>query len=823
MIRHLRIVLLLVLIASVVTVVALILRGRALQEPTAPPEEIAAGELDKAEGMITVGEGFERTVSEGERSLFTVRGDRFAVDRDQKVYLEGVAITIDSDDDATYELTAPEGVFDPEKREAQLSGGIELMGPEGFFLQTQGLQVIQRGRQMLSTSDVYFRFGERFHGRADRLRVLLRARRYHLIGHARIETLEGAADPFRLTTRLLTIDRSRHLIEGDDGPVELIRGKDWLSAIKMVVFLDDEDQAIQYLRARERVVAELRSDQALGQVNQSVPLEALEEVTEAGSEPEGTNEPAEPDAPEEDVSVDDEPGLADDEAAPSDRIGRIRVHTESLDLEFAGETNQPKEIYLEGGPSQGRAVLRSFVVHRGPIHRLRAPRIHGVFEDGLPKRFEAEENVDLVLIERPPLSISEEMAEEAADTGTAGSEGKETTLRSVSRTAKGRRAEATFDETGQLAAVTLIDRVTVVDSGTRARGDTGVFQAADDSATLTGSPATLVSERGEMEAPTLVYSRGDGILHGTGGVRARLADAEQTSLAGSPLAQGDEPVWVEAEEGFFREAPRSFLFKGAVRAWRGENLLTAEQLRGDDAEQRLHAAGDVRSLWIPEQAPEEALDEAATAPAGAEEPAAPAPAAGDDAIRQGGPIEVTADEMVYLQGSRLLDYSGHVVAEQEKRVLACQEMELLMAPEGSEGGMLEQMVCTGNVRITDPGSDEGRGRTLQGHRAVYDPAQRIVDVTAGPKGQVTMKDGEGNVLEGPRMVFEIDADRVRVLAREEGDGTPAAEEGAEAEEEEGAEAEVVQEGAEAPPGSPPGEGDGAPDTERAPEGEGRRR
>lgn len=803
MIRHLRVVLLVALVASVVAVAALIVRGRARQEAAGPREEIAAGELEKAEGMITVGEGFERTVSEGDRSLFTIRGDRFALDRDQKVYLEGVAITIDSDGDGAYELTAPEGVFDQEKREAQLSGGIELTGPEGFYLETEGLKVIQRGRQMLSSSEVYFRIGDRFHGRADLLRVLLRARRYHLIGHARIETLEGAADHFRLNTRLLIIDRSRHLIEGEDGPVELIHGQDWLSATKMVVFLDEKEEAIQYLRARERVVAELRSDQVLGQVNESVPLEALEDgTTEAAEE-------IEPGAAEEssaeETSVGESPGPDATElspAAPSDRIGRIRVHTESLELEFEGENNLPKEILLEGGPSRGQAVLRAFVVHRGPVHRLRAPRIHGVFEDGLPSRFEAEENVELVLIERPPLPIKQEIEEEAAHEGDEqGGAAKEKPLRKVARTAKGRRGEATFDDTGQLSAVTLFDRVTVIDEDTRARGDIGVFRTDDDTAELTGSPATLVSVRGEMEAPSLVYSRRDGILHGTGGVRARLADAEQTSLAGSPLAQGDEPVWVEAEEGFFRETPRSFLFQGAVRAWRGENLLTAEKLRGDDTEQRLHAVGDVRSLWIPEAPPGEPPEqaEAADQTAGAD--------GGAGAIRQGGPIEVTADEMVYLQGSRLLEYSGDVVAEQEKRILACQEMELLMTPEGSDGGMLEQLVCTGSVRITDPGSNEGRGRTLEGHRAVYDPGSRTVDVTAAPEGNVTMKDGEGNVLEGPRMVFEIDADRVQVLAREE--------------------TEVPSNGESAEPTTEPPtprlEGEDPETTEAAPEGEGGRR
>ncbi|MGD2114677.1 MAG: LptA/OstA family protein, partial [Acidobacteriota bacterium] len=446
--------------------------------------------------------------------------------------------------------------------------------------------------------------------------------------------------------------------------------------------------------------------------------------------------------------------------------GRLRIHAETLEMEMTPDGRHPADLHLEGGPG-GRTTVRSFGAGGGPVYRLEAPRIDGLFEEGRPATFEAAERVRVEVVDDPALverAVEAELASwwaaVSGDRQAGSGPGAGDESEGLERWGEGRRAEAAFDATGALATVTLIDDVEIVDGETRARGDRGVFRASDDAAEVTGEPARVVTPRTAMEAPTVTYTRADGILHGSGGVRARLerdgdGGGPASALDGTPLGEGEGPVWVEAEQGFFRDRPRSFLFAGSVRAWKGEDLLTGSRLRGEEAEGTLTASGDVRTLWIPEPADPEG-----------------------DPRPEDSPIEVTADEMTYRRGRSVLVYTGDVVAEQERRMLACREMEMhLRSADGAdearkEGtGRLERLICTGAVRMSEPaaGPDEG-GRTLRGHRAVYDPAARTIDVVAGPGGRVVMEDPDGNVIEGPRMIYEIDRERVRMLPLEEADG-----------------------------------------------------
>jgi lipopolysaccharide transport protein LptA len=208
-------------------------------------------------------------------------------------------------------------------------------------------------------------------------------------------------------------------------------------------------------------------------------------------------------------------------------------------------------------------------------------------------------------------------------------------------------------------------------------------------------------------------------------------------------------VWVEAEEGFFREQPRGFLFKGRVRAWRGDDLLVADELRGAEPEDQLVATGDVRTLWVPEA---EAVEDRKPP--------------GDGAGSAGqAPLEVRSKELVYRKSRGLLVYTGGVVARQEERTLACRDMEVDLA----EGGGVAELRCSGDARVEDP----IEGRTLLGDLLRYRPDTRVVEVTAAGGAKVRMRDRDGNVLEGARMTYDVDSGRVQVFGRA-GDAAPAA-------------------------------------------------
>ena len=784
-IRWLRHLLLVATLLAVAAVVAVYLIGR--RERDVPKDEgLGPASVEPTGDMVTVGKGFERTFTEGNRPVFTIRGESFAVDREGVVYLTGVGLTVYQEDGTQYQVAGKKARVDVKKKEARLTGAVKLSGPEGMVLTTKELLLTHRGHRVRSPGEVHLALGAAYRGRADHLAGWLKSRRFVLSGLVDVRSVSGAETPFRLQTRELTVDRTRKLLH-TDGWAVLRHGPDLVSAREMVLFFADDERTMRFLRAHRRVRGTLRQE-----------------------------------------SGEDEGGTA---GAP----GFVAFRTENLGLLFAEDGRKPKQVDLDKGPG-GRALLRSVEGPENPRYRLTAPAITGYFQAGRPVRAEAGKGVVFAVepprvnarqeeeaaVEETPPEAPAEAAGEAAQGGAvapevpsgapedetqaepapAGEAGEEEAEGGKApaeapaakpepaqeRRATGQEATASFGAGGGLSKVELTGNVVLTDADVTGHGARAVFAADSDKGELFGRPATLDSDRGRMEAPHILYTRNDGLLHGTGGVRARLEEADDTALGGTPLTRGDGPVWVEAEEGYLRDQPRSFLFHGRVRAWRGENLLVADDLRGDDAEHRLVASGSVRTLWTPENGGSGAAGAAKAAAPGEPAkggqpvqtaaraageppveplvgpPAAAMPAAGSAAGAGGakanaaggeGPLEATSDELTYRRDQRLLVYTGDVTAKQEGRTLTCHEMEIHLAEQGG----MEKMVCTGDVHVDDP----GQGRSLTGERAVYDPRARTVEVEAAEGGKVTMHDKDGNVIEGPRMIYEIDQNRVHVL------------------------------------------------------------
>ena len=110
-----------------------------------------------------------------------------------------------------------------------------------------------------------------------------------------------------------------------------------------------------------------------------------------------------------------------------------------------------------------------------------------------------------------------------------------------------------------------------------------------------------------------------------------------------------------------------------MRAWRGDNLLLAPELRGDKEADQLTATGGVKTLWYPSE------DQAASARAqSAPKPAAPRRSPPPRPIPQHArtPVQVLASEMTYQQKAGILIYTGNVRVDQEGKTLTCQRLEV---------------------------------------------------------------------------------------------------------------------------------------------------
>jgi LPS export ABC transporter protein LptC/lipopolysaccharide transport protein LptA len=388
--------------------------------------------------------------------------------------------------------------------------------------------------------------------------------------------------------------------------------------------------------------------------------------------------------------------------------------------------NQPRKVVLEGG-EKNKATIETFGA--GVTRTLTGLQIEGMLAQGVLTQAEAFGGVEIREV-------------------TRASGGKET------RRASGMRAQAAFRPDGQLASVNLINKVVFRDPQTRATGNRASLDLDSGRGEFFGEPVEAVSDRGRMTAPRVLYNVENQILNAMGGVRAVMEKASDSDLAGTPLGQGEGPVFVESREAFWRQNPSSFLFRGDVRAWRGENLMLTTELRGEQEADRLVATGGVKTIWIP-------TDSASKAPTGkASQAKTPAsgPASGKT---KRAPVEVVAQEMTYRKGAGHLNYTGAVRVVQEGKTLTCERLDV----EIGEDNKAEVMTCAGDAKMNDP----KMGRLITGDKAVYDLGTRRMEIT-GEK--VTMKDREGNQVQGKRVIYLVDDGKVEVKGKD--DATPAA-------------------------------------------------
>ncbi|HKI01672.1 MAG TPA: LPS export ABC transporter periplasmic protein LptC [Thermoanaerobaculia bacterium] len=397
---------------------------------------------------------------------------------------------------------------------------------------------------------------------------------------------------------------------------------------------------------------------------------------------------------------------------------RVRFAGQDLAVVLQPQGNEVRHVELDGKEAGGRASLEA--VGPGTVRTMTARRIEGIMAEGVLSGAEAFGGVEIRensrVAGKPP----------------------------VTRQANGQRASARFRPDGQLSSVDLNLNVTYRDGPVTATGNHGGLNLDEGRGEFFGAPVVIVSDRGRMEAPRVVYNTDQQIANARGGVKAVLQKVEETALEGTPFSEGEGPVHVESQEAFWKQQPSSFLFRGDVRAWRGDNLLLAPELKGDKEADLLTATGGVKTLWFPSKE---------------QQAAKPARAANKGNAAAAGPrkpIQVVASDMSFQQTAGKLLYTGNVRVDQEGKTLACQRLEVDLG----EKHQAETMTCTGDTKVNDPKV----GRRIEGQRAVYHVDQRQVDVFGDP---VVMSDREGNTVRGKRALYFIDDGRVEIKGKDE--------------------------------------------------------
>lgn len=649
-------------VLSVLGVAALFMFGRAGQRREDPLDERAT---KGGKGTILIGEDFDYTFTERERPIFRIRGESIRADREETLYLDGVALTLYDKQGREFHVESKKAAFNQGTNQGQLQGNVLLKGPGNLELRTNRLDLLKKGNVVASRGPVEIRYAARYVIHAARMQVDVQDELYVLQGGTRVNSVPGVVPPVALTSQRLVYDRKKRWLRVEGG-ANLRRGIDRLSARRIFGNLSEDESALTFVHAFWDIDGETHST-----------------VQTANGAPQPT---------------------------------RVRFKGKDLAVLLQPQGNQVRRVELDGAKDgSGKATLEA--VGPGILRTLTAKRIEGVLTNGV---FSAAEGFGGVEIRE-----------------TSKIDGK-----TVVRTANGQRGIASFREDGQLTRMELHQAVTYRDGQVTATGNLATVDMEEGRGEFFGAPVVVSSDRGKLDAPRVVYNTDNQIVTARGGVRAMLNKVEETAMAGTPLSEGEGPVHVESQEAFWRQEPSSFLFRGDVRAWRGENLLLAPELRGDRATDTLVATGGVKTLWFP--TPEQRAKSAARKDA-------------QSATGQKGPIQVVSTEMSFLNKQGVLVYTGNVRVDQEGRTLTCQRLEVELGEKEREA---EKMTCTGETKLNDPRA----GRRVEGNRAVYVVGQRQVDITGEP---VVMRDKEGNVVRGRRVLYFMEDGRVEVKGKDE--------------------------------------------------------
>ncbi len=630
---------------------------------------------------IESGEGLDHTQTSEGHPVFRIRAEKSRQQRDNTAYLEGVLLDIFRPDGGVYAIRSDTAVFNQPAGKAKLAGNVVLKGWGDLEVLTRDLELEQNGQLLTSTGEVEFRYPPYLRGRASSLQVDRPQELIVLSGGVHLHSVPGAPNDIRLDCERLAYRRPEGIVRALDDVV-LQAGDHEVRGRALTVFLQEDQRTVKSFRARWDVSGSLAQVDAAG-FESRVTYRA--EHLEVETDPTG--------ATVQTIRLESDGG--------DDSVFRGVVPADSGHLGPAARG--PAELQV----SDPSGLVR-YLSGRTLIAYLQAGQLVQVEGNGNPA-------IGLPLVLREELALNPPFLLRQACAG---------------------RGTARFLANGDLARVDLQEGVEIKDQETMITGSSqAVLDFASEELRAEGPAVELFNERGQVVAPRFSYSLKNGRIRAEGGVRTTVAPTSVALLDETPLAQGTGPVRIESNVALWTLDPPSSSFRGKVRAWRGQNLLLADQLRGNETARTMAASGAVKTVWF------------------SPPPSAPAGAVKVD--DPGQPIEVTSQQLTYRRAENRLLYEGEVQVVQGQRTLACQKLTVTLAPGG---GAAERMTCQDKVRLVDP---QGRRQVL-GDTAIYQLAEDHVEIFGKP---VQLLDADDNKLEGRYLLYDVAAGTVQLKSQ----------------------------------------------------------
>jgi len=243
------------LLVAVVTGLLLLGRSSRPEEPAEESREdggpAAAPEESLAPEATVLSSGFDYEQQVDGRPVFRLQGDRFVTDREGRVALEGVRLTLFREGEPYY-VTSEKATYQQETQEADLQGSVRVEGGDGWSLASNRLDLVEGGRVVVTGGGrAHFARGEGIAGEAGSIRYELDGERLLMSGRVIMSGREEPERPrFGLTAARVEWERAASVIRARD-KVFLSWGESVMRSEVVDVTTDADGETIHEARASE--------------------------------------------------------------------------------------------------------------------------------------------------------------------------------------------------------------------------------------------------------------------------------------------------------------------------------------------------------------------------------------------------------------------------------------------------------------------------------------------------------------------------------------------------------------------------------------------
>lgn len=295
------------------------------------------------------------------------------------------------------------------------------------------------------------------------------------------------------------------------------------------------------------------------------------------------------------------------------------------------------------------------------------------------------------------------------------------------RTLRAAQVFVYFDPTTRQATSSLIQgNMEYRDADVTASAERANYDIPADKMILTpvsGSLVSIMAQKNTIRAAMIEFSPKEQSMKANGRVTAALVSSGGSASAGeTSLFPAGSPVYVNADTAVFRQAAKTALFQGNVRAWQELNTIISNELLVQGEGDTVTAKGAVKVVLYNARG-KEAAKPASTA--------------------SRSPVVATSDTLTARKTERRVELNGNVRIQEMTRLLTTERADLAF----NAAKKLERVDATGAVKV----SDRSVSRTGSGEKATYRVTEQMLFLDGKP---AELTDPRGT-LRGQQITYDI--------------------------------------------------------------------